>query len=163
MITTYQYRIYPTTKQRLTFESTLEACRNLYNQALDQRKAVYETTGVGLTYLAQANQLTPFRQEFPFWAEKHIDILQDTLRRLDKAYQSFFRRVKNGENPGFPRFKGKGRYRSFTYSHLAKILLIPIKGRLARIVVPISFTVGSMIFIWRRSQGNPVKLINRSR
>jgi len=136
MITTYQYRIYPTTKQRLTFESTLEACRNLYNQALDQRKQAYETTGKGLTYLVQANQLTPFRQEFPFWASLHIDILQDTLRRLDKAYNAFFRRVKSGENQGCPRFKGKGRYRSFTYSHLAKTLIIPIKGRLARIVVP---------------------------
>jgi len=136
MITTYQYRIYPTTKQRLTFESNLEACRNLYNQALNQRKEAYETLRKGLTYLAQANQLTPFRQEFPFWASLHIDTLQDTLRRLDKAYQAFFRRVKNGENPGFPRFKGKGRYRSVTYSHLAKTLIIPVKGRLARIVVP---------------------------
>ena len=136
MITTYQYRIYPTTKQRLTFESNLEACRNLYNQALDQRKAVYEQTEVGLTYLAQANQLTAFRQEFPFWASLHTDILQDTLRRLDKAYKAFFRRVKNGENPGYPRFKGKGRYRSLTYSHLAKTLIIPTQGHLARLVVP---------------------------
>ena len=136
MITTHQYRIYPTRKQRLTLESNLEACRNLYNQALDQRKAVYETTGVGLTYLAQANQLTPFRQEFPFWASLHTDILQDTLRRLDKAYKAFFRRVKNRENPGYPRFKGKGRYRSLTYSHLAKTLIIPTQGHLARLVVP---------------------------
>ncbi len=121
MITTYQYRIYPTTKQRQTFESNLEACQNLYNQALNQRKEAYEQTGKGLTYFAQVNQLTPFRREFPFWASLHIDILQDTLRRLDKAYKAFFRRVENGENPGFPRFKGKGRYRSFTYSHLDKL------------------------------------------
>ena len=84
------------------------------NQALDQRKTTYETTGKGLTYRVQANQLTPFRKEFPFWASLHIDILQDTLRRLDKVYKAFFRRIKSGENPGFPRFKGKGRYRSFT-------------------------------------------------
>ena len=136
MITTYQYRIYPTTKQRQTLEENLEACRNMYNQALNQRKEAYETTGKGCTYLVQANQLTPFRQEFPFWASLHIDTLQDTLRRLDKAYKDFFRRVKNGEEPGYPRFKGKGRYRSLTYSHLAKTLIIPTKGRLARLVVP---------------------------
>ena len=88
MLKTYQYRIYPTHNQRETFESQLEACRNLYNQALAQRKEVYNQTEVGCTYLAQARQLTPFRQEFPFWASLHIDILQDTLRRLDKAYKA---------------------------------------------------------------------------
>ena len=41
--------------------------------------------------------------------------LQDVLRRLDKSYKAFFRRVKAGEEPGYPRFKGKGWYKSFTY------------------------------------------------
>ena len=41
--------------------------------------------------------------------------LQDVLRRLDKSFKAFFRRVKTGENPGYPRFKGRGWYKSFTY------------------------------------------------
>ena len=53
----------------------------------------------------------------------HSDVLQDALRRLDKAYKAFFRRVKTGDKPGFPRFKGEGRYRSMTFSHLAKRLI----------------------------------------
>jgi putative transposase len=76
------------------------------------------------------------RKESPFFAGIHIDILQDALRRLDKAYKAFFRRVNNGEKPGYPRFKGVGRYRSMTFSHLSKTLICEIGGRLARVVVP---------------------------
>ena len=136
MIKTYQYRIYPTAKQRLTLESILEACQTLYNQALHMRKKVYEKHGESQSYKTQANYLTPLRQESGFWSAIHIDVLQDTLRRLDKAYQAFFRRVKKGEEPGFPRFKGKGRYRSMTFSHLSKQLVRNIRRRMARVVVP---------------------------
>lgn len=62
----------------------------------------------------------------------HSQVLQDVLRRLDKAFQNFFRRVKSGEKPGYPRFKSKNRFKSITYPqsgfevkdgklHLAKI------------------------------------------
>ena len=42
-------------------------------------------------------------------------MLQDALARLDKTYQAFFRRVQRGEKAGFPRFKGRDRYHSFTF------------------------------------------------
>ncbi len=76
------------------------------------------------------------RKQSDFFASFHIDILQDTLRRVDKAYKAFFRRVKNSEKPGYPRFKGVGRYRSMTFSHVSKNLIREIGGRLARVVVP---------------------------
>ena len=136
MVKTYQYRIYPTTKQRKTLETILEACQTLYNQALAMRKQAYQKHGESLSYKIQANHLTPLRQESCFWSSIHIDVLQDTLRRLDKAYQAFFRRAKAGQDPGFPRFKGKGRYRSMTFSHLSKQLIRNIRKRMARIVVP---------------------------
>ena len=120
MVKTYQYRIYPTTKQRKRLETILEACQTLYNQALAMRKQAYQKHGEPLSYKIQANHLTPLRQASCFWSSIHIDVLQDTLRRLDKAYQAFFRRAKAGQDPGFPRFKGKGRYRSMTFSHLSK-------------------------------------------
>ena len=63
-------------------------------------------------------------------------MLQDTLRRLDEAYQAFFRRVEAGEAPGFPRFKGKGRYRSMIFSHLSVNPIRNICKRMARIVIP---------------------------
>ena len=136
MVKTYQYRIYPTTKQHKTLDAILEACQTLYNQALAMRKHTYEKHGESLSYKIQANHLTPLRQESFFWSSIHIDVLQDTLRRLDKAYQAFFRRAKAGQDPGFPRFKGKGRYRSMTFSHLSKQLIRNVRRRMARIVVP---------------------------
>ena len=63
-------------------------------------------------------------------------MLQDALRRLDKAYKAFFCRIKKGEEPGFPRFKGEGRYRSMTFSHLAKRLIRNVDRKYARVVVP---------------------------
>ena len=120
MIKTYQYRIYPTFKQTKVLLTWLEALRNLYNQGLSWRKEVYNKTGESVSWVTQANTLPELRQTSSTFDMLHIDVLQDTLRRLDKAYQSFFRRVRAGEAPGFPRFKGEGRYRSMTFSHLSK-------------------------------------------
>ncbi len=52
---------------------------------------------------------------FPEYAAIHSQVLQDVLTRLDKTYQAFFRRVRAGQTPGFPRFQGRNRYHSFTY------------------------------------------------
>ena len=136
MIITYQYRIYPTFKQAKILIAWLEALRNLYNQGLSWRKAVYNKTGESINWVTQANALPELKRVSPFWLSIHSDVLQDTLRRLDKAYQAFFRRVQAGEAPGFPRFKGKGRYRSMTFNHLSKKLIRNIRKRMARIVVP---------------------------
>ncbi len=55
------------------------------------------------------------KQTNPFLKVVHSQVLQDTLRRLDKTFKHFFRRLKKGEHAGYPRFKGKYRYDSFTY------------------------------------------------
>ena len=136
MIKTYQYRIYPTFKQAKVLLAWLEALRNLYNQGLSWRKTVYQKTGESVNWVTQANTLPELRQASSTFGMMHVDVLQDTLRRLDKAYQGFFRRVKAGETPGFPRFKGAGRYRSMTFSHLSKKLIRNIRKRMARMVVP---------------------------
>src|SRR5258707_10773573 len=60
-------------------------------------------------------ELTAIRAEFPEYAALHSHVLQDVLARLDKTYQAFFRRVQRGEKAGFPRFKGRSRYHSFTF------------------------------------------------
>ena len=120
-------------KQRLTLESWLDACQNLYNQALDMRIKTFKETGKSLSYNMQAKMLTELRRQSTFWKQPHIDIQQDTLRCLDKAYDAFYRRLKAGENPGFPRFKGKGRYRSITFNHLAKQLIRTVNQKFARV------------------------------
>ena len=76
---------------------------------LADRKNAYDRCGIGLTYNQQAEQLKYLNLGI------HSQIAQDVLRRLDKAFRNFFRRVKNGEKPGYPRFQGRNRYDSFTY------------------------------------------------
>src|SRR5690606_30989514 len=96
-------------------EWTLDICRGLYNSALEQRRIAWEKYGVSLTYNKQAKELPKLKKEIPEFKEVYSQVLQDVIKRLDLAFQSFFRRVKNGEKPGYPRYKGKGRYDSFTY------------------------------------------------
>ena len=109
------YRLYPTKEQVALLESTLETLRHLYNNALAERIDRYQYEGSALSYQDQANQLPSLKQCAESLSGIYSQVLQDCLNRLQKAYEAFFRRVKTQENPGFPRFKGRGRYRSFTY------------------------------------------------
>jgi putative transposase len=115
MLKTYKYRLYPDKKQIERLDATLNACRFLYNSALEERKEAWQRQKVSLSYRYQANELVECKEAFPELNEVHSQVLQDTLRRLDKAFQNFFRRVKNGEKPGYPRFKGSNQYNSFVY------------------------------------------------
>ena len=96
-------------------DRTLEICRILYNHCLQQRRWAYKYYGISIGYNEQQNDLPDLKTRVPEFARAHSQVLQDVVRRVDLAYQSFFRRIKNGENPGFPRFRGKDRYDSFTY------------------------------------------------
>ena len=111
----YKYRLYPTKEQEEKIQFTLERCRLLYNRLLDERRFAYERDKTTLNYYNQANTLNERKKYIPALKQVHSQVLQDVVRRLDKAFQAFFRRVKAGETPGYPRFKSAGRYDSFTY------------------------------------------------
>ena len=68
-----------------------------------------------LGYRQQAAELAEIKAAYPAYQDIHSQVLQDVLRRLDKAFAAFFRRMRNGEKPGYPRFQGQGRYDWFTY------------------------------------------------
>jgi len=114
MKTAYKFRMYPTRQRALQLDQTLDTCRRLYNLALADRKAAYEVEGISRSYEDQAVLLVAEKREGNF-KDVFSQVLQDVLRRLDKAFKAFFRRVKAGEKPGYPRFKGIGWYKSFTY------------------------------------------------
>lgn len=111
----FKYRLYPTKEQETTLQETLERLRELYNAALQERKDAYRLQKKSITYNQQANQLPDIKEIRPEYKDIHSQVLQDTLRRVDKAMQAFFRRVKNGEKAGYPRFKSYNRFDSFTY------------------------------------------------
>ncbi len=136
--TAYNFRIYPTSKQIGKMEWTLRRCKELYNAALEERREAYRMSGVSISYNVQANQLPAVKELREDYQDIHSQVQQDVLKRLDKAMQAFFRRVMNGEKPGYPRFKSGDRYDSFTYPqggyeiinkhlHLSKIGHIRIK------------------------------------
>jgi putative transposase len=111
----FQYRLYPTKKQETKLNETLEECCWLYNHLLAKREQEYEHMGKSLTLYQQQATFTMLKQERPALATVHSQVLQNVAVRLDLAFKAFFRRVKVGEGPGYPRFKGKHRYVSFTY------------------------------------------------
>ena len=105
----YKFRIYPDNAQAQQIQRTFGCCRFVFNHYLAQRIETYRETGKSPTRFAQDKDLTVLkRQEDTIWL-KEVDkcALQNALKHLDSAYQNFFRRVKQGKNPGFPRFKSK--------------------------------------------------------
>lgn len=95
-------------------EKWLDLCRHLYNAALEQRVLYYKQGKKSLSAFSQNNQLPELKEALPEFKEVNSQVLQEVIGKLDKAYQGFFRRAMNGEKPGFPRFKGKNRFNSFT-------------------------------------------------
>ena len=96
-------------------EQWLEECRWLFNHFLAERKDAWEQEQKTLNYYSQATSLPRLKVERPSLANVHSQVLQNVAVRIDLAFKAFFRRVKAGEKPGYPRFRGKGRYDSFTF------------------------------------------------
>lgn len=136
----YKYRVYPNEAQAEKLQWVLDRCRELYNAALQERKEAYKYTGKSISYVEQSRSLTEIKADIRTeYQDIGAHVLQDVLKRLDKAMQAFFRRVKQGEKPGYPRFMSKARYDSFTYPdkagwklqenrlHLSKLGSIKVK------------------------------------
>src|SRR5258707_7863838 len=112
---TYKEKLRPTPAQERALEEVLGRCRTLYNVALEQRITAWQRCHVPVSRYEQEAELKAIRAEMPEYAALHSHLLQDVLARLDKTYQAFFRRGQRGQKAGFPRFKGRDRYHSFTF------------------------------------------------
>jgi len=99
------YRLYPNIGQESRLQEMLGLHQRLYNTALEERIRMYMETGKGLSFADQCKMLTQWRKAVPALAGLNAQSEQVTIKRLDLAFQHFFRRLKNGEDPGFPRFK----------------------------------------------------------
>lgn len=118
----YKYRMYPTKSQASRLENQFSMCRHLYNWNLKERINAYKEHGKTVSYNQQQNALPGLKKERPWFKSVHSQVLQDVLRRLDRAYDAFFRRVKQGtEAPGFPRIKHFGEWNSITYPQYKEI------------------------------------------
>ncbi|TXH16355.1 MAG: transposase [Mycobacterium sp.] len=106
------FRLRPTARQHIALNACLDAHRELYNAALQERRDAWAHNKTNITYGVQSAQLTDIRRVRPDHGVWSFSSQQATLRRLNKAFDGFFRRVKAGQKPGYPRFKGKARFDS---------------------------------------------------
>lgn len=122
MLKAFKYRLYPTKPQKEGLEKTLELCRVLYNSALQERRDAYKKAGRNVDFYEQKRYLPEIRSEIPEYKRVHSQALQDVIRRVDLAFKGFFRRLKERKKAGYPRFKGKERYDSFTFPQASNTL-----------------------------------------
>lgn len=111
----FRYRLSPTKAQTALLETTLVLCQRLYNGMLEERKGAYTKAGKTISAYDQMKSLPEVKEALPEYQGVNAQVLQDVAKRLEKAYKGFFRRLKAGQKAGFPRFRGRDRYDSFTY------------------------------------------------
>ena len=110
------YKLYPTKKQTEALASALRLHCELYNAALQERSEAYKKQGISISARTQLDAIKTVRNDCPEFATLNYSSLQQTIRRIDKAFKAFFRRVKSGDKPGFPRFKSHKRYPGIGFS-----------------------------------------------
>ncbi len=134
LMRSFQYRLYPTKEQRRLPARQLEECRWLWNTQLAERKQAWEERQETVDYYAQKAELPGMRLgERPSLGGVRSQVLQDVVLRLKKAFDAFFRRLKAGETPGYPRFRSIGRYDSLTFPQVPSGCALDTRAR--RLVV----------------------------
>lgn len=107
----YKFRLYPTPAQEQQIQRTFGCCRYVWNHYLAERKTVYELDGHTMNYYECSKDMTFLKKELPWLREVDATALQSSIRDLDTGFQNFFRRVRRGEKPGYPKFKSKKHHR----------------------------------------------------
>lgn len=156
MIKTFQYRIYPTKTQQRIMESTIETCRQYYNDCLAERKTAYEVRSETIGKFQQLRKVKELKANSPFAKNIHSHVLQVTVADLDKAFQAFFRRVKSGEKPGYPRFKSVNRFDSFGFKEYGNGF--KVDGRRLKLS-----GIGRVAVRWHRPIEGEIKILRISR
>jgi putative transposase len=112
----YKFLLRPTNRQRRLLAAALEDHRQLYNAALEERREAWRMRRMPIGYYTQSRQLPAIRHtDGNGQGRWSAASQQETLRRLDRAFAAFYRRVKAGDKPGYPRFKGRGRFNTVTW------------------------------------------------
>jgi putative transposase len=151
-IKTFRYRLYPTPAQEKCMLNTLAVCRHFYNMCLEERKLAYELEGRSVRKSDQEKLAVRYRQTFPQAKVVFSQTLQTVADTVDKAFQAFFRRVKAGETPGYPRFKGRSRFHSFAFKQFG--VGAKLDGRRLKL-----FGIGRVAVRWHRPIEGVIKTV----
>jgi len=144
--------LYPSKAQEKRLYQVLTVCRHWYNMCLEERKLAYELEGRTVTKSQQEATGKRYRVTFPQAQVVFTQTLQSVVDDLDKAFQAFFRRLKAGETPGYPRFKGRQRFNSFAFKQFG--VGAKLDGRRLKL-----FGIGRVMVRWHRSipEGEVIK------
>lgn len=152
MIRTYKYRLYPSQSQESALRRVLAACRGLYNMALAERKYPYQFEGRSVSKADLYELAKHYRRTFPYADQMFSQTAQSVIEQVDQAFQAFFRRVKAGEKPGYPRFKGRGWYNSFLFKQFGSGARLD--GRRLKL-----FGIGRVRVRWHRPLEGDIKTV----
>lgn len=114
IVTTIQTRAYLSKAGHALLDARFEEHGRLYNAAIQERRDAYRQAGKSITFYDQCKSMTEIRRDWKDWSNEALRVQRGTLKRVDLAFQAFFRRIKAGEKPGFPRFKPEWRFRTLT-------------------------------------------------
>jgi len=130
----YQYQLLPTTEQKATMDRWLDMLRSQYNWLLGERFRWWEENRCDINacplicylpelrdnpdYYSQKRSLVTLKQNRPWYKEIYSQVLQDCVTRVKLSFDRFIKGDSKGNKSGRPRFKGKNRYRSFTYTQI---------------------------------------------
>ena len=130
---TYQVRLYTSRAGYEQVDGVLTECAVLYNAPLEEWRSAYKATGTSPSMYDQQKQFTLIRKDDPEgWGSRSVQIGRGVLRRKDRACHAFYRRVRAGETPGYPRFKSRYRYSTIEIAEPTEAMVrageIRIKG-----------------------------------
>lgn len=151
-IRTFKYRLYPTKAQEQRLFQVLDVCRAWYNMCLEERKLAWELEGRRVTKSQQEKTAIRYRRTFPQAQIVFSQTMQSVCDDLDKAFAAFFRRVKAGQTPGYPRFKGRDRFHSFAFKQFGAGA--KLDGRRLKL-----FGIGRVPVRWHRSIEGEIKTV----
>jgi putative transposase len=158
---TFKYKASLSRMNAIAATRQLGLCCELYNAALQERRDAYRLAGISITQAAQSRQLPEIKKLRPDLGEVGSQVLQDVLQRLDRAYQAFFRRVKAGQTPGFPRFRSARRYDSLTFKQAGWSLgPVSTSGKKRTLTL---HGIGKMRVFWSRALEGLVKTVTLKR
>ena len=147
-------RLYPTTRQEERLRFMLDVTRQLYNALLDERRYAWTARRIVVTTQQQYKEITELRAEDQRIRAVYRECQDAVLHRLDLAFAAFFRRIRSGETPGYPRFKPASRWKQLEFPHGNRALKLLGENQ-DRLTVP---GVGTM----RVRKGRPVPAFGRA-
>ncbi|HLN17490.1 MAG TPA: transposase [Acidimicrobiales bacterium] len=112
---TFRYLLQPTSRQKAALALLLRLQCELYNAALEERRGAWRWGRRSISYIDQTKTLTALREVRPEVLASGVTVCRGTLQRLDRAFSAFYRRCREGQRPGYPRFKSARRFDSLQW------------------------------------------------